>query len=121
MANAPIAARPRVGVVKFASCDGCQLTLLDLEDELLEVAGGLEDPQAGLDDLAVFHPQAKRAFALDAGELVDFVDALVHDLLRCRSAAHALPPRGAGWAAVVALWPVRVPPSSVTMLRNGSE
>ncbi|HET7726168.1 MAG TPA: hypothetical protein VFK54_02475 [Candidatus Limnocylindrales bacterium] len=30
-------ARPRlrVGVVKFASCDGCQLTLLDLEDELL--------------------------------------------------------------------------------------
>jgi sulfhydrogenase subunit delta len=29
--------RPRVGVVKFASCDGCQLTLLDLEDELLAV------------------------------------------------------------------------------------
>ena len=27
--------RPRVGVVKFASCDGCQLTILDLEDELL--------------------------------------------------------------------------------------
>ena len=27
--------RPRIGVVKFASCDGCQLTLLDLEDELL--------------------------------------------------------------------------------------
>lgn len=30
--------RPRVGVVKFASCDGCQLTLLNLEDELLAVA-----------------------------------------------------------------------------------
>ena len=30
-------ARPRlrVGVVKLASCDGCQLTILDLEDELL--------------------------------------------------------------------------------------
>ncbi len=27
--------RIRVGVAKFASCDGCQLTLLDLEDELL--------------------------------------------------------------------------------------
>jgi coenzyme F420-reducing hydrogenase gamma subunit len=27
--------RPRVGVVKFASCDGCQLTILDLEDDLL--------------------------------------------------------------------------------------
>jgi coenzyme F420-reducing hydrogenase gamma subunit len=30
--------RPRVGVVKFASCDGCQLTMLDLEDELLAIA-----------------------------------------------------------------------------------
>jgi coenzyme F420-reducing hydrogenase gamma subunit len=30
-----VRARPRVGVVKFASCDGCQLTILDLEDELL--------------------------------------------------------------------------------------
>jgi coenzyme F420-reducing hydrogenase gamma subunit len=30
--------RPKVGVVKLASCDGCQLTLLDLEDELLAVA-----------------------------------------------------------------------------------
>jgi sulfhydrogenase subunit delta len=29
--------RPRVGVVKFASCDGCQLTILDLEDRLLEL------------------------------------------------------------------------------------
>jgi coenzyme F420-reducing hydrogenase gamma subunit len=29
--------RPTVGVVKLASCDGCQLTLLDLEDELLAI------------------------------------------------------------------------------------
>jgi coenzyme F420-reducing hydrogenase gamma subunit len=34
--------RPRVAVWKFASCDGCQLTLLDCEDELLAVAGALE-------------------------------------------------------------------------------
>jgi sulfhydrogenase subunit delta len=34
---APGATRPRVGVVKFASCDGCQLSILDLESELLEV------------------------------------------------------------------------------------
>jgi coenzyme F420-reducing hydrogenase gamma subunit len=27
--------RPRVGVIKLASCDGCQLTILDLEDHLL--------------------------------------------------------------------------------------
>jgi coenzyme F420-reducing hydrogenase gamma subunit len=29
---------PKLAVWKFASCDGCQLSLLDLEDELLEVA-----------------------------------------------------------------------------------
>ena len=30
--------RPRLAVWKFASCDGCQLSLLDCEDELLAVA-----------------------------------------------------------------------------------
>jgi sulfhydrogenase subunit delta len=34
--------RPRIGIVKFASCDGCQLTLLDLEDELLAIAGRVD-------------------------------------------------------------------------------
>lgn len=34
--------RPRLGVVKFASCDGCQLTLLDLEDDLLELTERFE-------------------------------------------------------------------------------
>ena len=36
--RAELIRRPRIGVVKFASCDGCQLTLLDLEDELLTIA-----------------------------------------------------------------------------------
>jgi sulfhydrogenase subunit delta len=36
--RAAAARRPRVGIVKFASCDGCQLTLLDLEDQLLSIA-----------------------------------------------------------------------------------
>src|SRR3989304_35390 len=31
--------RPKVAVWKFASCDGCQLTLLNCEEELLAVAG----------------------------------------------------------------------------------
>jgi coenzyme F420-reducing hydrogenase gamma subunit len=34
--------RPRLAVWKFASCDGCQLSLLDCEDELLAVADQLE-------------------------------------------------------------------------------
>jgi len=34
--------RPKLAVYKFASCDGCQLSLLDCEDELLAVAGEVE-------------------------------------------------------------------------------
>jgi coenzyme F420-reducing hydrogenase gamma subunit len=44
--------KPRIAVLKFASCDGCQLSLLDAEDELLEVAGLIE--------IACF-PEASRA------------------------------------------------------------
>lgn len=36
------AAKPRVAVWKFSSCDGCQLTLLDCEDELLAVADAID-------------------------------------------------------------------------------
>jgi coenzyme F420-reducing hydrogenase gamma subunit len=35
-------ARPKLAVWKFSSCDGCQLSLLDCEDELLAVAGAVE-------------------------------------------------------------------------------
>ena len=34
--------RPRLAVFKFASCDGCQLSLLDCENELLAVAEAVE-------------------------------------------------------------------------------
>ncbi len=34
--------RPRVAVFKFSSCDGCQLSLLDAEEELLAVAGAVD-------------------------------------------------------------------------------
>jgi sulfhydrogenase subunit delta len=34
--------KPKIAVWKFASCDGCQLSLLDCEDELLAVAGAVE-------------------------------------------------------------------------------
>jgi coenzyme F420-reducing hydrogenase gamma subunit len=44
--------RPTLAVWKFASCDGCQLTLLDCEDELLALAGAV--------DVALF-PEASSA------------------------------------------------------------
>ena len=37
-----VATRPKLAVWKFSSCDGCQLTLLDCEDELLAVAEAVE-------------------------------------------------------------------------------
>ena len=43
---------PKLAVWKFASCDGCQLSLLDCEDELLAVAGRM--------DIAMF-PEASSA------------------------------------------------------------
>jgi sulfhydrogenase subunit delta len=46
--------RPRLAVWKFASCDGCQLSLLDCEDELLAVAEAVE--------IALF-PEASSAMA----------------------------------------------------------
>ncbi len=34
--------KPKLAIYKFSSCDGCQLSLLDCEDELLEIAGAIE-------------------------------------------------------------------------------
>ncbi len=36
------ATKPKLAVWKFSSCDGCQLSLLDCEDELLQVVGAVE-------------------------------------------------------------------------------
>jgi coenzyme F420-reducing hydrogenase gamma subunit len=37
-----VATKPKLAVYKFASCDGCQLSLLDAEDELLAVAEAIQ-------------------------------------------------------------------------------
>jgi coenzyme F420-reducing hydrogenase gamma subunit len=44
--------KPRIAVFKFASCDGCQLSLLDAEDELLGLAGAVK---------IAYFPEATRA------------------------------------------------------------
>ncbi|MFW7414084.1 hypothetical protein [Demequina sp. SO4-18] len=46
------AARPKLAVWKFASCDGCQLSLLNCEDELLSIAGAVH---------IAYFPEATRA------------------------------------------------------------
>lgn len=37
-----MSAKPRVAVAKFASCDGCQLSLLDAEDDLLAICAKID-------------------------------------------------------------------------------
>ncbi|NND02193.1 MAG: oxidoreductase [Acidimicrobiia bacterium] len=44
--------KPKLAVWKFASCDGCQLSLLDCEDELLDIVGAVE---------IAYFPEATRA------------------------------------------------------------
>jgi sulfhydrogenase subunit delta len=69
--------RPKLAVWKFASCDGCQLSLLDLEDELLDIAGAV--------DIAYFRVATSREsrgpFDLS---LVDGSITTPHDLERIR-------------------------------------
>jgi sulfhydrogenase subunit delta len=45
-------AKPKLAVWKFSSCDGCQLTVLDCEDELLTIADQVE---------IAYFPEATRA------------------------------------------------------------
>ncbi|NBB76600.1 MAG: oxidoreductase, partial [Bacteroidetes bacterium] len=45
-------AKPKLAVWKFASCDGCQLTLLNCEDELLTIADNIQ---------IAYFPEATRA------------------------------------------------------------
>jgi len=46
-------ARPRIAVFKYSSCDGCQLSLLELEDELLALVGAVE---------VAYFPEASRDY-----------------------------------------------------------
>jgi len=72
-----VGAKPKLAVFKFASCDGCQLTLLDCEDELLEVAARVE--------IANF-PEASRAVVKGPYDLtlVEGSITTAHDAERIR-------------------------------------
>ncbi len=69
--------KPKLAVWKFASCDGCQLSLLDCEDELLAVTGELQ--------LAYF-PEASRALVKGPYDLslVEGSITTAHDAERIR-------------------------------------
>ena len=74
--------KPRLAVWKFASCDGCQLSLLDCEDELLAVAGAVE--------IASF-PEASRAVAKGPYDisLVEGSITTPHDVERIKEVRRA--------------------------------
>jgi len=88
---AEVLKKPRLAVWKFASCDGCQLSLLDCEDELLEVAGAI--------DIAYF-PEATRGvvkgqydLSLVEGSITTRADA--ERIREVRQRSHALVTIGA--------------------------
>lgn len=74
--------RPKLAVFKFASCDGCQLSLLDCEDELLAIAEAVE--------IAYFLEARTRTLAgpYDVG-LVEGSITTAHDAQRIREIRHA--------------------------------
>jgi sulfhydrogenase subunit delta len=70
-----MSARPTVAVWKFSSCDGCQLTLLDCEDELLAIADAIQ---------IAYFPEATSA-ELDGPYDISLVEGSVtteHDVAR---------------------------------------
>lgn len=74
--------KPKLAVWKFASCDGCQLSLLDCEDELLAVADAV--------DIAMF---AEASRAMDKGpydlSLVEGSITTAHDAQRIQRVRRA--------------------------------
>jgi coenzyme F420-reducing hydrogenase gamma subunit len=83
--------KPRLGVFKFASCDGCQLQILNAEDELLELAAAL--------DLAYFPEASSRQrpgpydIALVEGSITTAADA--ERIVRVRADSRVLVTIGA--------------------------
>lgn len=75
-------ARPKLAVWKFASCDGCQLTLLDCDRELLALADRLE---------IAYFPEASRAVVAGPYDLslVEGSIATAHDLGRIQAVRKA--------------------------------
>ena len=86
--------KPKVAIWKFASCDGCQLSLLDCEDELLSVVGEIE--------LAYF-PEATRAVIKGPYD-ISMVEGSIttpHDAERIHQVRRTSWIRSASWAVVI--------------------
>ena len=74
--------KPKLAVWKFASCDGCQLSLLDCEDELLAVSQALE---------IAYFPEASRAIVKGPYDLslVEGSVTTAHDVERIQQVRRA--------------------------------
>jgi coenzyme F420-reducing hydrogenase gamma subunit len=74
--------KPKLAVWKFASCDGCQLSLLDCEDELLAIASAVE--------IANF-PEASRAVVKGPYDLSLIEGSITtpHDVVRIQQVRRA--------------------------------
>ena len=87
----PPAGAPKLAVWKFASCDGCQLSLLDLEDELLDLAGALRI--ASFPEMSRAHVEGPYDLSLVEGSITTPDDA--ERILEVRRASRRLVTIGA--------------------------
>lgn len=78
--------RPTLAVFKFASCDGCQLSLLDLEDELLALASAVRI--AHFSEMSSAHVEGPYDVALVEGSITTPDDAA--RVLQVRASARTL-------------------------------
>ena len=77
---------PTLAVWKFASCDGCQLSLLDCEDELLALAGAVRI--AHFTEMTRAHIEGPYDVSLVEGSITTAEDA--ERILAIRAASHRL-------------------------------
>ena len=82
------AGKPKLAVYKFSSCDGCQLQLLNLEDELLDLVLDGRHPLAHVED----NLDARQVHAEVPGKLENHLQAL--DVLLGVEAGIAFAARG---------------------------
>ena len=83
--------RPTLAVWKFASCDGCQLSLLDCEDELLMLAGAVRI--AHFTEMSRASVEGPYDLSLVEGSITTAADA--ERILRVRAASRQLVTIGA--------------------------
>ena len=83
--------RPTLAVWKFASCDGCQLSILDCEDELLALSDAVRI--AHFTEMSRASIEGPYDISLVEGSITTAADAAPEPEAKPRSRKKTVPPR----------------------------